>query len=239
MEPLKNIILTVQKTETNYSFGKLNGPYKIYYPSGKVKEEGVYKNGQREGVYKTFHENGQVFRNEYHKNGSMVSVKIYDELGQQILDRKYLGDYLVSYKAYTADQKETETAVKNETIKMTAYFPNKMKSIECEYKNGYLVGKRITYHSTGKMFEEEVFENGEEEGVSKTYYSTGKLMTEANYYMGYYNGNVTRYYPNGKVRSREIYRMGDLHGVCTYYNDKGELIATRTYYSDQLIDEKK
>jgi len=39
---------------------KLNGPYKEYYPNGKIKAEGEYMTGKKNGEWKFYLQNGAL-----------------------------------------------------------------------------------------------------------------------------------------------------------------------------------
>ncbi|PJE28325.1 MORN repeat variant [Pseudooceanicola marinus] len=80
--------------EITRSEGKLDGPWRSYYPSGQLREEAFYKAGRIDGVERKFHENGQLaaevhwtdgerdgaFR-DYDRDGNLTMQGTYD-MGQ-------------------------------------------------------------------------------------------------------------------------------------------------------------
>jgi antitoxin component YwqK of YwqJK toxin-antitoxin module len=90
-----------------YRMGLFEGPYRMYYENGTLKQEGQYLNNELVGAWRAYHDNGQLkeevlFENneengpfvEYHANGKLAAegsyldgdnehgeLKIYDEEG--------------------------------------------------------------------------------------------------------------------------------------------------------------
>ena len=93
-----------------YRMGAFAGPYRLYHPNGKLKQEGNYVDNKMTGVWKSYHDNGQLreevlFENnlengpfvEYHANGKLAAegayldgdsehgeLKLYNEAGELI-----------------------------------------------------------------------------------------------------------------------------------------------------------
>ncbi|HNV49039.1 MAG TPA: hypothetical protein PKJ16_18505, partial [Spirochaetota bacterium] len=51
---------TTKKIEANYMLNKLNGEYKEYYPTGKIKAEGEYMTNKKNGEWKFYLQDGSV-----------------------------------------------------------------------------------------------------------------------------------------------------------------------------------
>lgn len=60
------------KEERFYKAGKLEGAVKIYYPDGKVMEEGVYVNGLRDGISRWYDQAGNVTIEYEYNAGQLV-----------------------------------------------------------------------------------------------------------------------------------------------------------------------
>ena len=68
--------------------GKLNGPFKLYYENGQLKQEGSFKDNKEDGFCNFYYENGKLKRegklgiNEkeeglwkyYHENGKLSGI---------------------------------------------------------------------------------------------------------------------------------------------------------------------
>jgi antitoxin component YwqK of YwqJK toxin-antitoxin module len=59
----------------SYSSGKLNGPSKKYYPSGKIQEYAEFKEDAFHGIRRYYYENGQVWIEQTYKDGKNWSVE--------------------------------------------------------------------------------------------------------------------------------------------------------------------
>jgi antitoxin component YwqK of YwqJK toxin-antitoxin module len=105
-------VIFYAKGDTNivetYRMGLFEGPYRMYYENGTLKQKGQYLNNELIGTWRAYHENGQLkeevqFENneengpfvEYHANGKLAAegsyldgdnehgeLKIYDEEGE-------------------------------------------------------------------------------------------------------------------------------------------------------------
>ena len=67
-----------------YKNGKLNGLCRSWYKNGQLSKEMNYKDDMVDGLNKWWHENGLLQRMENYKNCRLVSVKCWDEHGNQI-----------------------------------------------------------------------------------------------------------------------------------------------------------
>ena len=52
---------------------------KIYYPSKKVKEEGMMKDNYKQGVWKHYDRTGRLAYEEEYQQGTVVKRKDFDE----------------------------------------------------------------------------------------------------------------------------------------------------------------
>lgn len=64
-------------SEENYVSGKLEGPYKTFYPSGEPTEIAYYKNGLLDGNYKKYSIKGFLYQDFNYKNGKLNGMAIY------------------------------------------------------------------------------------------------------------------------------------------------------------------
>jgi len=54
--------------------GTENGPYKIFYKSGNLEEEGIYINGKKQGRYIMYYETGEVLQSGSYKHGEFDGI---------------------------------------------------------------------------------------------------------------------------------------------------------------------
>lgn len=224
----------------NFVDGDLHGKQIEYYDDGTVMSENDYSYGKREGKSIYYYPNKKVEREYNYKNGETVGkANIYDETGELIIERNYWDGILVSYSY--VDKNGTMVPpieVKNETGEIKAFYKSGLPSIAYTLKNGYLEGKRISYHSNGKVYEDENYLLGERHGVNKEYYFSGKIRKEENYHYDLLDGKKIEYYVNGKVKSDESFVLGDQFGLSSYYDQAGVKTKAFFYYNDSILDEK-
>jgi antitoxin component YwqK of YwqJK toxin-antitoxin module len=56
---------TIEAVVSKNKKGIRNGPYKTYWPNGKIKEKGRYKNGKQIGIAKQWDMDGNFVDNSY------------------------------------------------------------------------------------------------------------------------------------------------------------------------------
>lgn len=91
-------------TEKNYVNGIKHGVFKEYYFDGPIKKEYKYVDGVLSGTYKSYHDNGQLYCYGYYSLGELDGkYNEYDENG--ILRRyiEYADGYIMSMKKYDND----------------------------------------------------------------------------------------------------------------------------------------
>ncbi len=64
-------------SEENYVDGKLDGPYKTFYPSGELTEITTYKNGVLHGNYKKYSIKGFLYQDFNYERGKLNGMAIY------------------------------------------------------------------------------------------------------------------------------------------------------------------
>lgn len=60
---------------TSFANGKLDGPYRAFYPNGHLKEEGVFKNGLREDEWTCWFPNGNIRSHRSYAAGRLHGVQ--------------------------------------------------------------------------------------------------------------------------------------------------------------------
>lgn len=221
-------------SDAPYFNGQLTGASINYFYDGKKKSDYTYVGGNKEGKAYVYFPNGKVSRELEYKNDVLHgSSKVFDEFGQLVYQRTYDNDLMISYSYNDATgnllpPKKLEPG----NFKVVCYFANGKKSVETNYFNGELHGKRIIYASNGKVSDEEGFEYGELHGPNKEYYANGKLKLEQNFYYGEESGPAKEYYEDGTLREEKNYRNGVLNGPAKYYDTTGKLVKTINYYYD-------
>ena len=70
--------------EETYKDGKLDGKWTGWYENGQKEREGTLKDGEIDGLSTQWYENGQKRGEATFKDGSLISVKCWDEDGNEI-----------------------------------------------------------------------------------------------------------------------------------------------------------
>ncbi len=78
---------------THYEEGMKNGPYKKYFPDGKLMTEGKYLNDQLNGLFISYYPNGQVqVRGTYRMGRQTGNWEYFDESGGILTREDFLID---------------------------------------------------------------------------------------------------------------------------------------------------
>jgi len=209
--------------------GIKDGPWKEYFPNGKIKNIGNYEKGNRTGEWKFYHTNGQLeqigsynqegreegiwtwyfasgslLREENYFNGKLDGHSVeYDETGIIIAEGEYIENYREGvWKFNYGDQLSEE-----------------------EYLNGMLNGKVINYYKDGLMSFEGYFIEDNPNGRHTWYYTNGNKKTEGEYLMGLKNGEWVKYNFDGTPFISIFYENG--------IEKKYDGIRVRIYDEDQ------
>ena len=70
--------------EGSYKNGKQDGKWTYWWENGQKGAEETYKDGKEEGLWTQWYENGQKRGEATFKDGSLISVKCWDEDGNEI-----------------------------------------------------------------------------------------------------------------------------------------------------------
>ena len=193
--------------ETTYEDGKMHGPYKQYFPNGKLKMEQWYKNGFTEGPYKYFYESGQLKGECIINDGKRIGVKEYYENGK------------------------LSSELPDENGLFRSFFSNGQVKMEVNCIKGNKTGLYKEYYENGGQLKiEGNYKNNFIEGAHKEYYQNGKLKVE-----GYkqdsncWIGSFKWYFENGNLKSEGIYEDCLPEGYWKWYNESGQLINEGNY----------
>jgi antitoxin component YwqK of YwqJK toxin-antitoxin module len=95
-----------------------------------------------------------------------------------------------------------------ELVKEEAFYPNKKKRMEGEYKNNEREGRWIYYYEDGKVWSEGFFKQGKNEGKRITYFENGNKRYEGNYKEDLRAGLWKFYNEQGKLVNQIDYGKG-------------------------------
>lgn len=201
----------------NFSKGERDGDWEWYHKNGKLKEKGAYIKGQEQGEYKFYHDNGKrslkFTFNDGELDGAYYSYSIHGGLKEK---RTYTNGVMNGRRQH--------------------YFKAGESLIEYDYivKNDNIDGPFKEYYSSGKLYQEVVFNNGVKEGKEKVYHSNGQLYSEATFKNGEYDGPFSTYYTSGEIKSTGSYNNGENSGSRKNYHSNGVLKEEVTYENGKL-----
>lgn len=115
----------------SYTAGRINGPFKAYFNTGKVYKEGAYNMGKKNGEWKT-----------YYSNGETAEIAVYKN------DLKE-GDYTKNYESGTNNVACKYVNNKIEGKYVELYESGSMK-LEGNYKAGLREGNFTMYYESGE-----------------------------------------------------------------------------------------
>jgi uncharacterized protein len=193
------------------SLNRRQGPWKLFYPDGKLRAEGSYINGLREGAWTFFFLSGKVeqkgsykedlptgqwnwffrdgslHRDETYRRGKEDGHAVeYDSLGNVINEGDYV-DGLKSgqWKLTINDHTEQGEYVDGERNgNWVWYYENGNKAFEGEFAVGIPVGKHKYWHHNGVVKMKGAYEAGELDGPWQYFDETGLLIVETEYDQG-------------------------------------------------------
>lgn len=243
--------------------GKRDGLWTWFYPDGKVRLQGKYQYGDKTGVWTEYQRDGKLsYEKNYVEDNLEGPVKVYDYTGnlyysgnnyedhEEGLFRFYSGasqlQYILNYHEGTLTSysyndnsgKPLEMIpIINGTADIKAKYSNGNTSLEGRIVSGLYQGNWKSYYENGKLLNETQYIDGRRTGIVKNYYPNGQLRKAEPCSKGYKNGIVTLYYPNGKIKEELSYRYDKMYNWSRYYDDKGNLLFSRYYYDDDLLQE--
>jgi len=120
----------------------LDGPYKVYYKSGSIQQEGNYNLGNKHGKAISYFENGKLRKITNYKDG------------------KAHGDHIEYYENGILESKSIfENGIANGD--MVEYYENGKVKQEGFFKDGKQTGDYITYYIEGSVKSRGTFKNDE------------------------------------------------------------------------------
>ncbi len=231
---------------------QLNGVYKSYYYSGKLKSIGKYSNNKPDGLWKYYYENGGIKTKGqlregittghwqyYYENGSM-------RMEGELKANKREGEWIFYYENGTEKSRGTyENNAKNgiwnyfyedSNLKAQAFYENNSGLYKEFYPSGALkmegynsnqrsTGKWKYYYETGELQAEGYFRMGAKHGPWKYYHKNGIVSATGGYTEGQKEGLWKYYYEDGKLSSEGIESNGLKEGVWKLYYETGQIKA--------------
>src|SRR5262245_38473181 len=81
-----------KESETSYRFGELDGPWREFYPNGKLKIEGNYRRGKKDGAETLYSDEGQPFKETNYRDDKKNGKAIEWTSGHKVSEADYDDD---------------------------------------------------------------------------------------------------------------------------------------------------
>ena len=191
--------------------GKIEGPWKLYYPNGNIKEEGEYKEGQRDGNWQFYDQSGKLIQKGNFRKGKPDGLW------------RWFHDYgtIRREESYTRGREDGESVEYDKEGKIISQgsFTDGLKDGAWQYhigdhtvKGSYLQGEKdgkwIGVYDNGKTQFRGSFIQGFAIGKHKFYYSSGQLKQDGKYSSGRKDGEWKMIDEDGELILRIAYEQG-------------------------------
>lgn len=204
---------------------------------------------------------GTFFNQNYATRDEMIAALVpLDEKGRPHGEAQYYGDDArparrVTYRHGVRHGPETEvgretgwrsydrkvTPYRDGTIHGTVkiYYPDGKLQTEIPYVDGVQEGVSRTYARDGTVLREVTLKDDERHGkLVERWPTTKELRRVIPYRNGEVHGLVRQFYDSGRIRREIECRDGDFHGREVRYDEEGEVIKTRWWFRDDVVDGK-
>ncbi len=215
------------------------GVWKVFYPSGVLKNEVTYFDDKMNGYLKEYSPTGSLLNTSKYING-VVSTKA-PELAKLDVRTEYFDNgqvkFLRSYKDGEAEGIHKEFSIEGKIIDAKVYeegvltaegildtlgrkqgiwkefYPDGKTQSQGEYLNNKRVGEWVFFHPNEKVEQKGKYDKkGKAQGVWKWFYETGNVLREENYRDNLVDGPMTEYSDSGKVISKGDFIDGQKEG---------------------------
>ncbi|MEZ4999861.1 MAG: hypothetical protein R2727_04070 [Bacteroidales bacterium] len=191
--------------------GNRQGPWRIFYEGGAVKETGSYLNNRRSGEWKFYSIDGKLVQVGGYRNGREEGTWIwYYDSGEMLREEDY-------YQG-KRDGKFVEYAINGEILCSGEYADGE--------KNGHWV------YTVGDQKEEGNYIIGLRDGVWNYFDREGNLLYKGNYIQDNPDGYHFYYRDDGKIKEEQYYSMGIRQRTWKKYDEDGIVYMTIVYKDD-------
>ncbi|MGC4042078.1 MAG: hypothetical protein QM710_15145 [Flavobacterium sp.] len=217
------------KRTYSYRKGERNGPYKTFFPDGKIESKGFYVNDDLYNIKRTYSQTGKLVYEDTCYDGFVTSSDIYNAKGEKEKTINYVGPS--QNINYSLNATKSIYTLKNGTIHGSYAKKDKFDKpmILAEYKNGNLTGAYKEYSPYETVLKEYTYYNDLIVGQGKSYDLVGNLKLTEEYSFGEESGKSVRYFYNKGKMFEYNQETDNIEGDYTYYNLKGQPILIVNY----------
>ena len=180
------------------------GPYRRWYPDGKLARTGQYVKSQRQGTFRNYALDGKTVTSEgeYLDNWRDGTWNFYDSEGRLYLTIRYAAEPKRVFALFKTQD------YGNENGSYERYYPDGSIEEQGEFYSGFYHGPIKRYHRNGRLALEGRFEKDKQVGVWRSFYPGGGPEREENYAAGELDGVLRVYYEAGGLYYSTRYENG-------------------------------
>lgn len=209
--------------------GLKQGPWKEFYPSEQIKNEGDYFNNQKDGYWKSYDDKGLLISTVKYNEGKLIENaeevdfldirKTFHPNGQVATICNYNGQ---GNREGICREYDTTGAVTGATV----YRNGKLLGKGMADKDGIKTGHWIEYYDDGVLRAEGDYKKGEKFGEWIFYYREGNVEQKGSFTKDeLYDGKWSWYHKNGNLWREEVYYYGLENGPFVEYSDSNTVIS--------------
>ena len=203
---------STKAVEGNYTNGKKEGDFKLYFPNGQIEQFGKYSNDKKNGVWEYYYANGKKHQVLDFKESEILIISFWDENGKQLTDSG-TGEWFTfeSQDKFTKISGSVVNGRKNGTWKKSVSSKNFVTNSE-KYKDGKLIsgkmfaliGSTEAYKDTAYCFIEKdlPFVSAEQFIIDGCRLQTNDMQSNNSWAFAEYPGGVENFYQ--EIRERFI-----------------------------------
>jgi len=188
----------------------LNGPYKRFYPNGRLEAQTRYTDGKRDSLYVEFHANrGRRLEATYQAGVRQGPFKTYYPDGKVAQVGTFLDD--------------------EPSGPLTTYYPTGEIKLQTTLTKGQPNGAVRELYASGQAAAEVTDANGQPNGAVKFFYPSGKVQSEGTLRNGLLASSYKTYYETGQLESETVMNEQTGKGSYRSYYAGGQLQTEGTY----------
>ena len=196
--------------------GRKQGPWKKYYPNGKLAYRCHFKNGNPVGTTLRYNEYGvMTVKIVYSPAGDIGRATIYDDNGHRIAVGNYLGQ-----------QRDSVWTFYNGPVVVSRE----------SYDKGKRSGLSEQYTDQGVLVERRSYLYDKLEGRQQIFFPNGRVQIQWQMHNDLAAGPYFSCYPNGIVMIKGQYAFDLPDGDWIYYDDKAQPTDTLRYRLGILLN---
>ena len=177
---------------------RFHGPYKEWYPNGKIWKEGSYEENNRVGEWKWYAENGQLAKQAYYDSNGLADgewIYFHDDGTKRRVENFRAGKRDGRTEHFNDDGSQLLELFnfKDDRLdgEVTRWFPLAEGQTEPQKQN----------HST--------FSAGKREGVATEWYADGNIQSEVEFKNGNRHGRTRRWDKDGNIELDLLFEEGE------------------------------